>query len=58
MSVMQSASSYDVLPTMSYLSHLASWYLGVQARPRTDRVLRTALRAGLASVGLIDPPSS
>lgn len=52
-SVLQSASSFDVLPTMNYLSHLSAWYLGVEPNGRTDRVMHTVLRQGLAGLGLV-----
>jgi arginyl-tRNA synthetase len=53
-SATQSASSYDVLPTMTFLGHLSSWYVDIEPHDRTNRVMRTVLRAGLASLGLID----
>lgn len=52
-SVMQSALSYDVLPAMNYLSHLAAWYLGAEPKARLDRVMHTVFCEGLASLGLI-----
>ena len=55
LSVAQSAADYDLLPTMSFLTHLASWYNGTNSNPRVDRVVRTALEVGLAAVGLVDP---
>ncbi len=46
-------SNLDVGVLMQHLAHLAQWYVDTATNRPTDRVVHTALRAGLSASGLV-----